>query len=284
MTASRPALTRRTALALGSGGALAAVLAACGQSQNRDASGSAAPTSASAGNLLKSIQSSKKVRIGVEGTFKPYAYHDDQGQLVGFEKEIADAIAAGLGATAQYVETEWDSLIAGLDVNKYDLVINNVGITDERKKKYLFSAPYARSIGRVAVPKDSPIQTLEELKGKNAAQSATSNYAAQMQALGATILPVQGFAEAIELVVQGRADATANDLVTFQTYLKDKPDANFRLLDPELPDETDSGVIMRKGQEPLQKKVDEVLATLKSDGTLKGIYEKWVGTDLTPQG
>src|SRR5690625_3165225 len=85
-------------------------------------------------DVLARIQESGTVRIGVEGTYRPYAFHDDSGELVGFEKEIADAIAEGLGATAEYVETEWDSLIAGLDVDRYDLVINNVGITEEREQ------------------------------------------------------------------------------------------------------------------------------------------------------
>lgn len=278
------ATTRRTALALGSTTALAALLGACGPAQNRDASGSAAPTSSEAGDLLTTIQSTKKIRIGVEGTYKPYAFHDDSGALVGFEKEIADAIATGLGAEPEYIETEWDSLIAGLDVDKYDLVVNNVGITPEREKKYLFSQPYARSIGRVAVPKDSDIQTLDQLQGRSAAQSATSNWAAQMESLGATILPVQGFAEAIELVTQGRADATANDLVSFQTYLQEKPDAAFRLLDGELPDDTQVGIIMRKDQQPLDDAVNEILTRMKQDGTLSAIYQRWVGTDLTPAG
>lgn len=275
--------TRRTALALGSSAGLAALLAACGPAQNRGADGSVASDGGDAGDLLETIQSTKKVRIGLEGTYKPYAYHDGS-ELVGFEKEIADALAKGLGATPEYIETEWDSLIAGLDVNKYDFVINNVGITPERQEKYLFSQPYARSVGRVAVPKDSDIQTLADLKGRTAAQSATSNWAAQMTKLGAEIQPVQGFAEAIELLVQGRVDATGNDIVSFTSYLDEKPDADFRLLDEELPDDSTVGVIFRKDQEPLQKKVDEILTTLKSDGTLKAIFEKWVGTDLTPQG
>lgn len=278
---SRP--TRRTALAAGSGAALAALLAACGPAQNRDASGSAAPASVSAGDRLAEIRKTKRIRIGLEGTYKPYAFHDGSGSLVGFEKEIADRIAAGLGATPEYIETEWDSLIAGLDVDKYDLVINNVGVTEERKKKYAFSVPYARSVGRVAVPKDSEATRLDQLEGKQAAQTATSNWADQMRAQGAQILAVQGFAEAIELVVQGRADATANDFVSFATYLKEKPQARFRLLDQELSDPAPIAVILRQGQDPLREAVDGIIEELKADGALRGIYREWVGTDLTPQ-
>lgn len=285
MTSSiRP--TRRGALALGSTAALAALLAACGPSQNRSEDGSVASDGGTAAtdDLLASITSSGTVRIGIEGTYKPYAYHDDSGTLVGFEKDIADAIASGLGATPQFIETEWDSLIAGLDVGKYDIVINNVGITEEREKKYLFSEPYAKVSGRVAVAKDSDIQTLADVKGRTAAQTATSNWAQAMTDLGAQILPVQGFAEGVELVVQERADAIGNDLVSFTTYLQEQPDANIRLLDEELPTDSVVGVIMPKGQEDLQAKIDEILDGMKSDGSLSAVYQQWVGTDLTPQG
>jgi cystine transport system substrate-binding protein len=286
---SRP--TRRLALAAGGGLGLAALLAACGESQNRDGSapgGDAGGSGASDGggsgeDVLARIQESGTVRIGVEGTYRPYAFHDDSGALVGFEKEIADAVAAQLGAEPEYIETEWDSLIAGLDVDRYDIVINNVGITPEREEVYAFSEPYARSIGRIAVPADSEITTVDQLDGVRAAQTATSNWAAEMTELGAEVVPVQGFAEAVELLVQGRADASANDLVSFQTYLEENPDAPIRLLDEELPTDILVGVIMQQDQQPLLDAVNEALAAITEDGTLTGIYEEWVGQDISPE-
>ena len=273
-----PRPTRRLALAL-SGTSVLAVLAAC----SSEGGSGASDGGGSGEDVLARIQESGTVRIGLEGTYRPYAFHDGSGELVGFEKEIADRIAEGLGATPEYVETEWDSLIAGLDVDRYDLVVNNVGITPEREEVYAFSEPYARSIGRVAVPADSEVQTLAELDGARSAQTATSNWAAQMEDLGAEIVPVQGFAEAIELVLQGRADATANDLISFQTYQEEHPEATFRLLDEELPDETTVGVIMQQGQEPLLTEVNAILEEMKQDGSLTAIYEEWVGQDITPE-
>ena len=273
-----PRPTRRLALAL-SGTSVLAVLAAC----SSEGGSGASDGGGSGEDVLARIQESGTVRIGLEGTYRPYAFHDGSGELVGFEKEIADRIAEGLGAAPEYVETEWDSLIAGLDVDRYDLVVNNVGITPEREEVYAFSEPYARSIGRVAVPADSEVQTLAELDGARSAQTATSNWAAQMEDLGAEIVPVQGFAEAIELVLQGRADATANDLISFQTYQEEHPEATFRLLDEELPDETTVGVIMQQGQEPLLTEVNAILEEMKQDGSLTAIYEEWVGQDITPE-
>ncbi|MFQ6484444.1 transporter substrate-binding domain-containing protein [Brachybacterium epidermidis] len=284
-SAPRPRPTRRIALTAG-GASIAALLAACGsEDPTRGAGG---PGGSGGGgsvdeDILARIQENGSIRIGLEGTYRPYAFHDDSGELVGFEKDIADKIAEGLGVTPEYIETEWDSLIAGLDVDRYDLVINNVGITEERQQKYAFTEPYAQSIGRIAVPEDSEVQTAEELEGKRSAQTATSNWAQQMEKLGAEIVPVQGFAEAIELVVQGRVDATANDFISFQTYQEEHPDAAFRLLDAELPTDVTVGVIMQQEQQPLLDAVDEILADMKEDGSLAAIYEQWVGQDITPE-
>ena len=101
--------------------------------------------------------------------------------------------------------------------------------------------------------------------------------------LGAEIVPVQGFAEAIVLVLQGRADATANDLISFQTYQEEHPEASFRLLDEELPDDTTVGVIMQQDQDALLDEVDAILEEMKQDGSLTAIYEEWVGQDITPE-
>lgn len=282
--------TRRLTLAAGGVG-IAALLAACssdGTSRGAGGPGGAGGSDGGGGSvdedILARIKENGTVRIGLEGTYRPYAFHDDSGALVGFEKDIADKLAEGLGVEPEYIETEWDSLIAGLDVDRYDLVINNVGITEERQQKYAFTEPYAQSIGRIAVPEDSEVQTAEELEGKRSAQTATSNWAQQMEQLGAEIVPVQGFAEAIELVVQGRVDATANDFISFQTYQEEHPGAAFRLLDAELPTDVAVGVIMQQGQQALLDEVNTILETLKGDGTLTGIYQEWVGQDITPEG
>ncbi|GAA1490045.1 transporter substrate-binding domain-containing protein [Brachybacterium sacelli] len=276
-SSSTPRPSRRLALATGGAG-LTALLAACGAGGGSSAGGSGDE------DFLARIQEAGTVRVGLEGTYRPYAFHDVSGELVGFEKDIADVIAEGLGVEPEYIETEWDSLIAGLDVDRYDLVINNVGITPEREEKYAFTAPYAQSIGRIAVPEDSDLEVVEDLDGKRAAQTATSNWAQQMEELGAEVVPVQGFAEAIDLVLQGRVDATANDFISFQTYQEEHPDAAFRMLDAELPSDVTVGVIMQKGQEQLLAAVDEILADMKADGSLTTIYEEWVGQDITPEG
>src|SRR5690606_17116782 len=94
---------------------------------------------------LEAITSAGKLRIGTEGTYAPFTYHDSTGALVGFDVEIGREIAERIGVEAEFIEGKWDGLIAGIDANLYDAVINQVGITEERQAKYDFSDPYIAS-------------------------------------------------------------------------------------------------------------------------------------------
>lgn len=267
-------VTRKAAFQLLGLGALGTVLAAC----SNGGSGST-----DAANKLQAIKDAGTIRIGMEGTFKPFGYHDASGQLVGFEKEIGDLIAQDLGVKAEYVETQWDSLIAGVDAGRYDIVINNVAATEERQKKYDFSKPYAVSEGRVAVVEGSPLKSVDDISGKSAAQSETSNFRTLVEAKGATIIPVTGFDEAIEQVLSGRADATGNDFVTFQAYMQEHPEAKIRLLEGTLGGGSETSVLMPKGAESLKKAIDDSLQKHMDNGDLAGIYKKYVKEDLTPK-
>ena len=88
------------------------------------------------------IQENKEIVIGTEGTFAPFSYHDDNDNLVGYDVEVSEALAKELGVKVKFVEVKWDSLIAGLDSDKYDLVTNQVAITAERKKYDFFNSTY----------------------------------------------------------------------------------------------------------------------------------------------
>lgn len=267
-------MNRRSAIALTGAVSLAGLLAACSSSSN---------SSSSAADKLQSIKDAGKIRIGMEGTFKPWGYHDESGSLVGMEKEIGDLLAKDLGVSAEYVETQWDSLIAGVDADRYDIVLNNVGPTDERKQKYDFSIPYVASQGKVAVQDSSSLKKVDDISGKTAAASETSNFRTLLEEKGATIVTVTGFDEAIEQVLAGRVDCCGNDAVTFQAYSKEHPDAKIRLLDGELGDASLAAVLMPKGADSLKQAIDDSLKKHMENGDLKKIYEKYVGFDLTPK-
>jgi len=255
---------------------LVAVLAACSPGGGSEDSGASE-------DLLARIQRTGEVRIGMEGTFRPYGYHDDSGALVGYEKEIGDLIAKDLGVRATYVETQWDSLIAGVDAGRYDLVMNNIAPTAERRENFDFSIPYAISQGRAGVAQDSPLTSVDEISGHTSAQTETSNFGKSMAALGAQLVPTTGFDEAIMLVTFGRVEMTANDFVTFQAFFEQRPDARIRLLDGQVGDASESAVLMARNQPRLRAAVDKSLTTHMDNGDLAKIFEKYVSTDLTPE-
>lgn len=234
-----------------------------------------------AGENLDAIKSSGVLKIGTEGTYAPFTFHDASGKLVGFDVEIGEAVAAKLGVKPEYLEGKWDGLIAGLDANRYDVVINQVGITDERKQKYDFSEPYIASKAVLVVRSDDDsIKGFSDLKGKKAAQSLTSNFGKLATASGAELVGTDGFDQSIQLVLTGRADATINDSLSFLDFKKQKPDAPVKIA-AEQEDADYSGIIFRKGDAELKAAIDKALADIKADGTYQKIADKYFGADVS---
>ncbi|HYE67075.1 MAG TPA: amino acid ABC transporter substrate-binding protein [Anaerovoracaceae bacterium] len=234
--------------------------------------------------LLEEIQEKGTLTIGIEGTYPPYTYHDEiSDELAGYDVEIAQAIAQKLGVEAEFVETKWDSIIAGLDADRYDVIINQVGITAERQEKYDFSQPYTYTKGVLIVAEDNnEITSFEDLDGKKSAQTVTSNWAATAESYGATIEGTDGFSQSIELVLSGRADATLNDDVTFYDYKKAKPDAKVKFVATS--DEISvSGVMIRKGNEEFLNAINTALDELRAEGKLKEISQKYFGVDVSAE-
>ena len=234
--------------------------------------------------LLEEIQTKGTLIVGVEGTYPPYTYHDEAtDELKGYDVEIARAIADKLGVKAEFVETKWDSIIAGLDAERYDVIINQVGITPERQEKYDFSQPYTYTRGvLIAAETNDSIKSFEDLKGKKSAQTVTSNWAATAESYGAEIVGTDGFNQSIELVLAGRADATLNDDVTFYDYKNTKPDVQVKIV-ANSNEVNVSGVMIRKGNEEFKAAVDKALDDLRAEGKLKEISEKYFGVDVSTE-
>ena len=234
-----------------------------------------------AGENLAAVQAAGALKIGTEGTYAPFTFHDTDGKLVGFDVEIGEAIAKKLGVKAEFLEGKWDGLIAGLDANRYDVVINQVGITEERKQKYDFSEPYIASKAVLIVRSDDDsIKGFSDLQGKKSAQSLTSNFGKLATASGAELVGTDGFDQSIQLVLTGRADATINDSLSFLDFKKHKPDANVKIA-AEQANADYSGVIIRKGEPELLEAINKALVDIKADGTYQAISDKYFGQDVS---
>jgi len=230
---------------------------------------------------LAAVKAAGVLRIGTEGTYAPFTYHDESGKLVGFDVEIGEAVAEKLGVKPEFIEGKWDGLIAGLDANRYDTVINQVGITDKRKEKYDFSKPYIVSKAVLIVrADDEDIKGFADLKGKKSAQTLTSNFGALATESGAELVGTNGFDESIQLVLTRRADATINDSLSFLDFKKHKPDAPLKIA-AQKEDADASGIIVRKGQADLVAAIDKALDDIKADGTYQKIADKYFGQDVS---
>jgi len=244
----------------------------------------ATATAAFAADDLAKIKSAGAFKVGTEGTYAPFTYHDASNQLTGFDVDIARAIAAKLGVKAEFIEGKWDGLIAGLDANRYDAVINEVAVTDARKQKYDFSDPYIVSHAALIVgSNNTTIKSFDDLKGKKSANTLTSNFGKIAAAHGAEVIPVQGFNESIDLLTSGRVDATVNDSLSFLDFKKHKPDAKVKIaaIDTSSDSSDHSAVLIRKGNPELQAAINKALAEIKADGTYAKISEKYFGKDVS---
>lgn len=242
-----------------------------------------APTQQAASKGVNSELNKKgTLQIGLEGTYQPYGFHK-KGKLTGYEVDVGRAVAKKLHLKPVFVETQFDSLIAGLNVNKYDLVLNNMAISNKRKKKYGFSTPYIYSKSALVIKKGNhKIKKIKDIKGKKVAQTASSNNATDAKRLGATIVPSTGFEQSIELVQQGRADGTINSVEAIGAYQKQKSNAKIKVIPAGSTLKTQKiAGMMNKKDKKLKKSVNKALRQLRKDGTLKSLSQKYFGTDVT---
>jgi cystine transport system substrate-binding protein len=229
------------------------------------------------GDLAK-IKAAGVIRVGTEGNYSPFTYRDAKGVLVGFDVEIAQEIANRIGVKIAFTEGPWDGLIAGLDANRYDAVINEVTITAARKEKYDFSDPYGATKAVLIVRNgEKKIKGFTDLKGKKVVANLTTTYAQLARDNGATVVSSD---LPFDLVSQKRADATINDRLFFLDYLKQKPKTELKIV-AEHADVDYQGVIVRKGNPELVAEINKALKALKDDGRYLEISKKYFGEDIS---
>jgi cystine transport system substrate-binding protein len=263
---------RITALVLAATAAL--TLTAC-------SAGSAGEPSASSAGDDYGLVTDGTLTVATEGTYRPFTFHDETGDLVGFDVEIAEAVADKLGLEVVFQETQWDAIFAGLDAGRFDVIANQVSINPEREEKYLFSEPYTVSPGVIVVAEDDDsISSFADLAGKTTAQSLTSNWYELATESGATVEAVEGWAQAVALLQQGRVDATVNDNLTFLDYEKSEGPTGLKIA-AETDDPAYNAFAFTKDKAALVEAVDAALAELREEGVLAEISEKYFGADVT---
>ena len=235
-------------------------------------------------DLLTQIQERGSMVFATEGTWSPWTFHDDSGELVGFDIDVAKGIAEQLGVEAEFVEGEWDGLLAGLDSGRYDTMANGVSVTEERQEKYDFTDPYAYNRIVVITLSDSDIASMGDLDGKTTANTLGSSYATLAESYGATNTGVDDFNQTIDLLESGRIDATLNDEVVFYDYMEQHPDADLKIA--AINDE-DTHVAFPLRQEDatesLLQAMNDAIAAMRDSGELADISNAYFGMDITSE-
>jgi L-cystine transport system substrate-binding protein len=266
----------RTLLGLAAASAAVIALAACS---------SGAPTTnegADAGGNEYGLVNAGTLTVATEGTYRPFSYHDDgSGDLVGYDVEVAEAVAEKLGLEIEFQETQWDAIFAGLEAGRFDAIANQVSINPGREESYLFSAPYTVSPGVIVVKEgDTSISGFDDLAGKTTAQSLTSNWFELAKEAGANVEAVEGWAQAVALLEQGRVDATINDELTFLDYVKTNGQSGLEVA-VETDDPSLSAFALTKSKEALVEAIDAALAELRTEGVLAELGDKYFGADVS---
>ena len=280
-------MKRRTFISLMGVMAAAGVLSLTGCS-SKDTAASTASTASTASsatlNKLDSIQKSGKLVVALEGAWQPWSYHDSSDTLVGYDVEVSRAIAEKLGVEPEYVESDWDSLFAGLDAGRYDMVCNGVEVTEERAKTYAFTTPYGYIHTALAVRKDNEdIHSFEDLKGKTTANSLASTYMELAESYGATVQGIDTLEETIQLLTAGRIDATLNADVSFYDYLNVHPDADFKLVAQTAEASHVAIPVLKSEDTAYLDALNAAIEALRADGTLKTLSEKYFGQDISSE-
>ncbi len=241
---------------------------------------------AAAEDHLARIKAAGQITVATEGVWAPFTYHDETtDELVGFDVEVAKAIADKLGVEAVFNEVAFDGGLTGVATGTFDMMANGVGVTDERKETYDFTDPYVYDHAVVVtLASNDTINSFEDLNGLKTANSAGSTYETMGIENGATVSNVDTIGETMTLVLNGTVDATINSMTTAQDYINTTGTTELRIA-AVAEDATLCAIPLKKGadNDSLREAINKAIAELRADGTLSEISNKYFGADITAE-
>lgn len=255
---------------------------------------SALVIAACSNNASDSSEASGKevVRVATNASPKPFNYEDEKGELTGYEIEVVKAIFKDSDKySLEFEKTEWSSIFAGLDSDRYQMAVNNISYTEERAGKYLYAYPVAKNPNVLVVQKDDDsIKSMDDLGGKKTEVVQGTNSAAQLEewnkehADNPTELSYTkaDFQQIMTRLNDGQADYKIFDRISVETIIKNQGLNNLKII--ELPDTAQPFVypIFAKGQDDLKEFVDGRIKELQADGTLDKLSKEFFGGDFAP--
>lgn len=265
----------------------AILLAACG---GEPANNNAAASASSASTPIVSAEN--VVKVAVEPVYPPFVQPTAGGSdFMGFDMEVLRAIGEREGFQVQITPYPWEGLFNRLNTGEADIIAGGIAITEERKTQMDFTESYEQTGIVIAVPKDSTIENINDLRNKNVFYQKNS---AEMEVLKTLLArpelePTHGTESAwlsLKAVMNANtshAEAAIGQSASFEHYLNQYKDSGVKLIyNEKLPIETLSFAV-KKGNTALLSKLNKGLASLKADGTLKQLHDKWIPNSMPHQ-
>ena len=227
----------------------------------------------------------RELVVASSATYAPFAFENKEKQIVGFDIDVVNAIAKQQGMKIRVVNTPFTSIFASLNNGDVDFVISGVTINDKRKQSFDFSNPYFDARQLIAVPKDSKVASLIDLKDKKVSVvSGSTGDDVMSREVGKTSTNIRRF-ESTPLIISelasGGVDAAIGDNGVIAYRVAQQPTLK-TVDDPSFPKEH-FGIVVRKGDKALQDKINAGLAAIRADGSYNVIYKKWFNQDYKAQ-
>ncbi len=220
--------------------------------------------------------------------YSPFQAKDSAGKVVGFDVDLIDLVAEELGVTQEIVDTPFEGIKSGQDLNtgKCDVAAAGMTITDERKAVLDFSVPYFDATQALLVPQGESYQSLADFEGQRLAVQASTtgedyvNAQVAEQGLDVEVVSFRDLAAEQQALATGQVAGAVNDLPVWVEYIKGNPDEF--VVAAEFDTGEQYGFAVKKGGNPdLLKAIDETIEAAKADGRYDAIYEKWIGEQPT---
>ncbi len=233
--------------------------------------------------------SAETLRVGMECTYAPFNYKTADGELAGYDVDVAKGVAEIIGAEFEYVCQEWDGMIPALLANKFDLIIASMSITDKRMEKIDFSGPYRFSTGQILGSKKKQMNLFDDagdpiadnFKGLKVGLERATTYSSWFkEKLPGADVVLYDSSEAVYLDLQnGRVDIImTNPMKAHLKFLSKEDGAGFEFKGPVV-DEVEFfgigvGIGLRQGQDELKGKLNAALKQLINSGDLESYAKK----------
>lgn len=230
---------------------------------------------------------SDKLTIGVDDSYPPMEFVDEEGNLVGFDVDFATELGKELGMEVEFKSTAWDGIFVGLEAEKYDVIISSVSITSDRLENYDVSKPYLSNGQVIVVAADGPeIAAIEDLAGLTVGvQIDTTSHNSAEAALETVEFALNPYDQIVQTFLElktGRLDAIVVDSMVALEYMKNEPDT-YKISSAQLSNEPIAVYFKKDANTDLLGKVNTAITSLQENGKLKEISMKWFNTDFTSE-